>query len=130
MFFLRTNTKEMMRVSRIFGVVVVAAHVWWLWGFWTKLECVSFWEKYLLHYGSFEAFGIEGMWGVKLIALTDPTLNLCPISKRNHVEVVDLVFMGILLLGMNCHFHETTCWLLERKLRWEIDPLRSIESKE
>jgi hypothetical protein len=51
-----------------------------------------------------EVLGPKGYWGVKLIALTDPTLNFCPIFERNHIEVVKLIIVGILLLGMNYHF--------------------------
>jgi hypothetical protein len=53
--------------------------------------------------GALEVLGLKGYWGIKLIALTDFTLNFCPVSKRNHVEVVKLISVGSLLLGMSCH---------------------------
>jgi hypothetical protein len=54
--------------------------------------------------GTSGVLGPRGYWGVKLIAFTDFALNLCLVFERNHVEVVELIFVGILLLGMNCHF--------------------------
>jgi hypothetical protein len=53
--------------------------------------------------GASEVLGPKGYWGVELIALTNPTLNLYPVSKMNHVEIIELIFMGILLLGMSYH---------------------------
>jgi hypothetical protein len=45
----------------------------------------------------------RGYWGVELITFTNHALNFCPVFEKNHVEVVKLIFVGILLLGMNCH---------------------------
>jgi hypothetical protein len=53
--------------------------------------------------GASEVLGLKGYWGIELIALIDFTLNLCLVSKRNHVEVVKLISAGSLLLGMSCH---------------------------
>jgi hypothetical protein len=53
--------------------------------------------------GAPEVLEPKGYWGIELIALTDLALNLCPNSENNHVEVVELISVGILLLGMSCH---------------------------
>jgi hypothetical protein len=53
--------------------------------------------------GTLEVLGPRGYWGVELITLTNSVLNFCPIFKKNHVEVVELISMGILSLGMSCH---------------------------
>ncbi len=80
--------------------------------------------------GTPEVLGPRGYWGIKLITFTDHALNPCPISKRNHVEVVELIFVGILFWVWATISHETTCWFLERKSKWETKPLWSIELKQ
>ncbi len=103
-FSLRANTREMMNVSRI-SRMVVWQFVFDVFGdFELSVKCVLSWKKYLLHCGSSKGFGTERSRGVELITPTDPTLNVYLVSKRNHVEVVELISMGILLLGMRCHF--------------------------
>ncbi len=55
--------------------------------------------------GALELLGQKEYQGVESIVPTDPTLKIFVQSLRlNHVEVVELIFVGILLLGMNCHF--------------------------
>jgi hypothetical protein len=64
--FLGTNTRERMSVSRISRCGCVVVHVWCFWGFWIECKMCFVLRKVLLHCGSFEGFGIEGILGSKI----------------------------------------------------------------
>jgi hypothetical protein len=72
------------------------------------VQCVSFWEKYLMHCGSSRGFRAEGI----LENTIDYTHQTYPESLSSlwgePCEVVELVFVRFLLLGMNSHSHEAT----------------------
>jgi hypothetical protein len=87
-----------------------------------SVQCVSFWEKYFLRCESSGGFGTKEM----LENISTYTHRSCLESLssfwKEPCEVVKLVFVGFLLLGMSCHSHEATCWLLERKSREKLIP--------
>jgi hypothetical protein len=126
--FLGINTKEMMGVSRIYGVVVVAAHVWCLWGSWAKCAmCFILWREYMLHCGNFRGFKNKGI----LENIIDYTHQSCPESLsslwKEQCEVVKLVSMGFLLLGYELPLAWSNRLTLQIKIKKEIDPLGSIK---
>jgi hypothetical protein len=102
----------------------VVSHVWWLWGSWNDecAMCFILRKKYLLHYGGFGDFGNKGI----LDNIIDYIHQSYPESLSSFWEesweVVELVFVGFLLLGMSYHSHEATYWLLERKSRVKLIP--------
>jgi hypothetical protein len=59
--------------------------------------------------GALGVLGPRGYWKMELITLTDLALNFYPVCVGEPCEVVELVFVGFLLLGMSCHSHEATC---------------------
>ncbi len=71
----------------------------WVW----NLFCLDKNTCYFV--GTPKVFGTKGMFGLADFALN----NFHPISEIEHVEVVELIFVGILLLGMSCQPHKTTC---------------------
>jgi hypothetical protein len=79
--------------------------------------------------GAPRVLGLKEYWGVEWIILTNHALNLCLVSKINHVEVVELVYVGILLLGMNYHFPWNNMVIAREKIEMRDWSLWSIELK-
>ncbi len=128
--FLGTNTREMMRVTRISKVVVLVVHVWWTWGFMNCVYNVFHFKKRTCEIvGAPGVLGPREYWGVEWIILIDLTLNLYLVFERNHVEVIKKFLWGFCYWVWAIITHEATCWFLKKKSIWDIDPLWFIELK-
>jgi len=108
-FSVRTNTRKTMIMSRIFKVVV------W------QLMCDNFGDLEMMSAQSVpserestcyicRSSMIFGKWILEkeYIILTDPTPNLYLVFERNYVKLLSWSLWGFCLLGMNCHWCETT----------------------
>jgi hypothetical protein len=129
--FLGTNTRDMMSVSRIFGVVVVVAHVWWLWGSWVECAmCFILRREYLLHCGSSGGFGNKGILETRIDYIHWSYLEFLSSLWKEPCEVVKLVFVGFLLLGYELPFPWSNRLIPWEEIKKKIDPLWSIKLKQ